>query len=186
VRSGHAGIEGNHDRETDAACPKHDAKPSAAKPSGAQHWSEEADPSTRAAVVRRDSVAAVVSHVLAATVATVDGRGNCFGRVARHAVVSVVPNRVGTVDLAAAVTKLGETVSGCGVAALVRAGKGFLGLGQVVLRIQQDGELECAVDVSAVVGATICGGGAGDVAALFEEQAEVVSGGGVAGLVCAG
>ena len=82
--------------------------------------------------------------------------------------------------------QLGETVSGCRVAALVCAGKGFFGLGQPVLRTQQDGELECTIGVSAVVGATICGGGAGDIAALFEEQAEVVSGGGVAALVRAG
>jgi hypothetical protein len=45
-------------------------------------------------------------------------------------------------------------------------------------------ELECAVDNAAVVGAAVGRGGTGDVAALFEEQAEVVSGGGVAALVC--
>jgi hypothetical protein len=72
------------------------------------------------------------------------------------------------------------------VAALVCAGEGFFGLRQPVLRSQQDGELECAVGVSAVVGATICAGGASDVAALFEQQAEAVSGGGVAALVRAG
>jgi hypothetical protein len=72
------------------------------------------------------------------------------------------------------------------VAALVCAGKGFFGLGQPVVRSQQDGELECALGVSAVVGSAIRRGGLGDVAALFEEHAEVVSGGAMAALVRAG
>jgi hypothetical protein len=93
-RSGRAGVEGNHDSEHDRAHPKRydDAKPSAAKPSGTQHRSEEADASTLAAIVR---------HVLVAAIAIIYRRRNCFARVARLVVGCVLPDRLRTVDLAA-------------------------------------------------------------------------------------
>jgi hypothetical protein len=102
-RSGCARIEGNHDRETDAAYPKHeaDAKPSAAEPLGAQHRSEEADPSTLAAIFPCVSVAAIVRRVLVAAIAIIYRRRNCFGRLARLVVGCVFQNRLGPVDLAA-------------------------------------------------------------------------------------
>ncbi len=99
------------------------------------------------------------------------------------ALVGAVIGSRGLGDLAAFFEHRAEVVGGGGVAALVRAGKRAFGFIQPVLLSQQDRELECAIRVAAVVGATICGGGAGDITALFEQHAEVVGGGGVAALV---
>jgi hypothetical protein len=66
--------------------------------SGAQHRSEEADPSTLVAIVPCVSVAAIARHVLVAAIAIIYRRRNCFARLV---VGCVLPNRLGPVDRAA-------------------------------------------------------------------------------------
>ena len=69
------------------------------------------------------------------------------------------------------------------MAELVRSCQGFFGFGEPVLLSEEHPELERSVDNAAVVGAAVRGRSTGDVAALFEQQAEVVGGGAMAELV---
>jgi hypothetical protein len=99
------------------------------------------------------------------------------------ALVGAVIGRRGLGDFAALFEQLTQVVGGGGVAAPVSTGKRAFGFSEQVLFGQQDGELERAVRVASVVGATVCGGGAGEIAALLEQHAEVMSRDRVAALV---
>jgi hypothetical protein len=54
------------------------------------------------------------------------------------------------------------------VAALIRARECLFGFGHLVVFDEEPGDLECAVGVSALIGADECGRGANQVAPLLE------------------
>jgi hypothetical protein len=69
------------------------------------------------------------------------------------------------------------------VTALMRPGKGLLGLHQLVVLGQQHRQLECPVGIAALIGADIRSHRPVDVSSLLEQDAELQSSAGVTALV---
>ena len=86
-------------------------------------------------------------------------------------------------DVTALFEQRAKLGGGCWVAALVSARERVFGLAEPVRAGEEHPKLESALRETALVGALICRGSADDIAALFEQQAQVVSSGGMAALV---
>ena len=92
-------------------------------------------------------------------------------------------DRLRVPEVAGVVAKDREVLSSGGVAALMRAHKGIVGLGQVVVLSEKHGELKCAVGIAPLIGAGVGGCSAGDLTPLLEQRPELDAGLGHAALI---
>jgi hypothetical protein len=86
----------------------------------------------------------------------------------------------GLADALAVFTNYREVVRCVWVSALPRAKERLLSFGQVVVLDQKHASRECAIGITALIGAEIRGRGSGDVTSLLQQRAELRGGTSVA------